>query len=66
MHENILWIDKENIIMSAGIRLAIVMRRQLPGRRHRIEFAEKTARQMEYDGVKKPLTYNRAFYIESL
>jgi transcriptional regulator GlxA family with amidase domain len=47
------WVDAGRIITSAGISAGIDMSLHLVSRFHSPELAEKTARQMEYDWVKK-------------
>ncbi len=53
VHENARWVDEGEIITSAGISAGIDMSLHLVSKFHSLILAEKTARQMEYEWVKK-------------
>ena len=53
VHKNVRWIDEGKIITSAGISAGIDMSLYLVGKLHSLLLAEQTARQMEYEWIKK-------------
>ena len=53
VQENARWVDEGKIITSAGISAGIDMSLHLVSKFHSLILAEKTARQMEYEWVKK-------------
>lgn len=52
VHEGRRWVDEGTIITSGGISAGIDMSLHLVSRLHSFEFAESTARQMEFDWTK--------------
>lgn len=54
VHENMRWVDEGTIVTSAGISAGIDMSLHLIRKLHSEELALKTAKQMEFDWIKKP------------
>jgi len=49
---NVRWVDEDSIVTSGGISAGIDMSLHLVSRIHRLDLAEKTARQMEFTWTK--------------
>ena len=52
VHESRRWVDEGNTVTSGGISAGIDMSLHLVSKLHSLEFAERTAKQMEFDWTK--------------